>query len=134
MSDSESAEQVRADGIDISFDLSGHTGRNRLSMFALKPAPVQVSWIGYPATTGLTAMDYYLVDKHFAPQGLLDDQFTEKLVRLPAVVTFEPESRSPERTEEQTSELQSLMRISYAVFCLKKKKYKCIISKTQKHE
>src|SRR3546814_7733029 len=44
-------------------------------------------------------MDYYLVDKHFAPQGLLDDQFTEKLVRLPAVVTFEPESRSPEINE-----------------------------------
>src|SRR3546814_7944497 len=99
MSDIELAEQIRADGIDILFDLSGHTGRNRLSMFALKPAPVQVSWIGYPATTGLTAMDYYLVDKHFAPQGLLDDQFTEKLVRLPAVVTFEPESRSPEITE-----------------------------------
>ena|GEM_PF-137866 len=99
MNDAELAERIRADRVDILFDLSGHTGKNRLPMFALKPAPVQVSWIGYPATTGLRAMDYYLVDKHFAPPGLLDDQFTERLVYLPVVGTFEPEPRSPEINE-----------------------------------
>ncbi|GAB2909354.1 O-linked N-acetylglucosamine transferase family protein [Paralcaligenes ginsengisoli] len=99
LSDAALAQQIRRDGIDILFDLSGHTGYNRLPMFTLKPAPVQASWIGYPATTGLDAMDYYLVDKHFAPPGMLDDQFTEKLVRLPLAVAFEPVAGSPDVNE-----------------------------------
>jgi predicted O-linked N-acetylglucosamine transferase (SPINDLY family) len=88
MNDLALAEQIRADGIDILVDLSGHTGFNRLPMFALKPAPVQVSWIGYPATTGLKAMDYRIMDKHCAPVGLLDWQFSEKLVYLPSSSVF----------------------------------------------
>lgn len=96
MSDRKLAESIKNDKIDILFDLSGHTGYNRLPMFALKPAPVQVSWIGYPATTGLKAMDYYMVDKLLAPIGTLDEQFTEKLVRLPVVAAFDPDPNSPE--------------------------------------
>lgn len=95
MSDAELADRIHADGIDILIDLSGHTGRNRLLTFARKPAPVQVTWIGYPCTTGLTAMDYYLTDKFFLPPGLYDEQFTEKVVRLPASVPFLPADDAP---------------------------------------
>lgn len=79
-SDDALAERIRRDAIDILFDLSGHTGYHRLGVFARKPAPLQISWCGYPGTTGLTRMDYYLSDTVFSPPGLLDGQFTEKLL------------------------------------------------------
>ncbi|WP_333874568.1 tetratricopeptide repeat protein [Methylobacter sp.] len=89
------AEKIRADGIDILIDLSGHTAKNRLLTFARKPAPLQVSWMGYPGTTGLTAMDYYLADRFLLPPGQFDDQFTEKIVRLPACAPYQPNSAAP---------------------------------------
>jgi len=90
------AEQIRTDGIDILIDLSGHTGKNRLMTFARKPAPIQAkSWIGYPGTTGLRAMDYYLADRFFLPPGQFDSQFTEKIVRLPASAPFMPSTDAP---------------------------------------
>jgi protein O-GlcNAc transferase len=95
MRDEALADQIRADGIDILFDLSGHTAGNRLLVFARKPAPIQVSWIGFPNTTGLEAMDYYLADRYSAAPGLLDTFFTEKLVRMPSVTTFQPSDRAP---------------------------------------
>ena len=76
-------------------DLSGHTAYNRLPVFARKPAPLQASWIGYPGTTGLAAMDYYLTDRYLSPPGLLDDQFTEKCLRLPATSPFMPAPGAP---------------------------------------
>jgi predicted O-linked N-acetylglucosamine transferase (SPINDLY family) len=95
MSDEELAGRIGEDGIDILFDLSGHTGGNRLLAFARKPAPVQVSWIGNPNTTGLKAMDYYLADRFSAPPGLLDSLFTEKIVRLPSGALFQPLDPAP---------------------------------------
>ncbi|MDP3638004.1 MAG: tetratricopeptide repeat protein, partial [Azonexus sp.] len=84
------AEKILEDKIDILIDLSGHTGKNRLLAFARKPAPVQASWMGYPGTTGLQAMDYYFADRYFLPPGQFDDQFTEKPVYLPVSVPFLP--------------------------------------------
>jgi len=89
------AKKIMDDRIDILVDLSGHTSLNRLRAFARKPAPVQISWIGYPGTTGLRAMDYYFVDRHFLPPGQFDRHFTEKLVYLPTGAPFKPYPSSP---------------------------------------
>lgn len=89
------AKRIAHDRIDILIDLSGHSGANRLPVFARKPAPIQVSWIGYPGTTGLRAMDYYLADRHFLPPGQFDRHFTEKIVYLPANVPFQPFQAAP---------------------------------------
>ena len=69
MSDQRLAEQIRADRIDILFDLAGHTAHNRLPVFARKPAPIQITWIGYEGTTGLAAMDYLVADRYVVPEG-----------------------------------------------------------------
>ncbi len=95
LSDEKLCQQIRNDRIDILVDLSGHTGRNRLMAFARKPAPVQVSCIGYPGTTGLEAMDYYFADRFAIPPGPLEQQFSEKIVRLQATAAFEPEQYAP---------------------------------------
>jgi predicted O-linked N-acetylglucosamine transferase (SPINDLY family) len=95
LSDQALADKIRADRIDVLIDFSGHTGRNRLLTFARKPAPVQASWIGYPGTTGLQAMDYYLADRFLVPPGQAENQFTEKLAYLPACSAFSPYPASP---------------------------------------
>lgn len=95
-SDEALANTIRQDAIDILVDLSGHTSGNRLLTFARKPAPIQISWLGYMNTTGLAAMDYYLADNALAPEGELDDQFTEKLVQLPVNAPFMPDASMPE--------------------------------------
>lgn len=96
LSDELFADKIREDGIDILVDLDGHTAGNRLLTFAMRPAPVQVSWLGYLATTGLKAMDYYFADGYLLPPGRLDDQFAEKLVQLPANAPFTPSEMSAE--------------------------------------
>jgi protein O-GlcNAc transferase len=96
LSDAELAKRIRADGIDILIDLSGHTAHNRLLTFAHKPAPIQASWIGYPGTTGLQSIDYFFADRHFLPAGEFDGQFTEQIVRLPASAPFLPFADAPD--------------------------------------
>lgn len=95
LSDAVLAQNIRNDGIDILIDLTSHTALSRLVTFAHKPAPIQVSWMGYPGTTGLHAMNYFLADCFQFPQGEFENLFTEKIVRLPANAPFSPSSAAP---------------------------------------
>lgn len=96
MSDEELAQHIRDHGIDILVDLAGHTAHNRLLVFAHKPAPVQVSYLGYASTTGLTSIDYRLTDAFAEPSGEADRLSTERLWRLPETVTvYAPRAHTP---------------------------------------
>ena len=95
LSDEELTAQVRADQVDILVDLSGHTTGNRLLAFARKPAPVQVTWLGYMCTTGMRAMDYRISDPHLDPPGQTEHFYTETLMRMPTAATFSPAPESP---------------------------------------
>lgn len=95
LDDDKAAELVRSDGVDILVDLSGHTLGNRLLMFARKPAPVQVSWLGYMCTTGMAAMDWRITDHHLDPPGASDGWYTERLMRIICAAAFEPHPDSP---------------------------------------
>ncbi|HEX2828481.1 MAG TPA: tetratricopeptide repeat protein [Burkholderiales bacterium] len=95
-SDEAIAETVNDDRIDILVDLAGHTTHSRLRAFAMKPAPVQVSWLGYFNTTGLPTMDYFISDPHSSPEGQ-QRWFSESLWRLPHTrFPYEPPAFAPE--------------------------------------
>ncbi|RFC42835.1 MAG: SPINDLY family [Verrucomicrobia bacterium] len=97
LSDKAFCEKIREDHIDILVDLSGHTTRNRLGAFALKPAPLQVTMIGCMQTTGLTAMDYRVTDAILDPPGQTEELHTEKLIRLESgPLCFEAHPDAPE--------------------------------------
>jgi len=77
------ADRIRADEIDVLVDLTLHMSRNRLPCFARRPAPVQVTFAGYPGTTGMPAIDYRLTDPHIDPPGRDDTVYAERSWRLP---------------------------------------------------
>jgi predicted O-linked N-acetylglucosamine transferase (SPINDLY family) len=100
LSDQQLADRIRADGIDLLVDLSGHTAGNRLLRFARKPAPVQLSWIGYPVATGLRQIDYWLTDQRASPPDAesvsLAGDDTELLYRLPGIFCcYRPPNGAP---------------------------------------
>ncbi len=97
VSDEAAAEMIRGDEIDILVDLTLHMAHNRLPLFACKPAPVQVTYLGYCGTTGLAAMDYRLSDPYLDPPGGEPDCYSEKTVRLPrSYWCYEPLGPTPD--------------------------------------
>jgi len=96
LSDETLAQRVRDDGIDLLVDLAGHTKANRLLVFARKPAPVQVTWLGYPTTTGLPAIGYRITDWQVDPAGA-ERSNTEQPARLPrSYFCYRPLASSPQ--------------------------------------
>ncbi len=83
LNDEQVAALIRADEIDIVIDLAGHTANGRLLALARKPAPIQITYLGYPATTGLDVIDYRLTDAVTEPVGTTEAFYTEELLRLP---------------------------------------------------
>jgi predicted O-linked N-acetylglucosamine transferase (SPINDLY family) len=95
-SDAEIAQLVRRDQIDILVDLSMHMAHHHLLAFARKPAPVQVTWLAYQGTTGLSAIDYRLTDPYIDPLGTRDDDYVEQSVRLAdSFWCYDPLSEEP---------------------------------------
>lgn len=112
LSDEAAAHAIQADGVHLLIDLAGHTALNRLGVFAWKPAPVQVSWLGYFSSTGVAAMDYILADPVSLPEQLEAD-FTEKVWRL-------PETRlcfTPPDTQAEVAPLPALANRSITFGC-----------------
>lgn len=100
VSDDALAETIREDGIDLLVDLSQHMPGNRLPVFARKPAPVQIAWIGHPWSTGVRAIDYRFTDAFMEPEGSAWSESVEEAVRLPdSWFCFDPLEESPEPGE-----------------------------------
>ncbi|MBK1647619.1 tetratricopeptide repeat protein [Rhabdochromatium marinum] len=96
LSDAQAAAQMRADGIDVLVETSGHTVNNRLGVIAHRAAPVQCHYIGYFATTGLAEMDYFIADSVLVPPEH-DHHYTERVWRLPRTrYVYEPLQQAPE--------------------------------------
>lgn len=116
LDDSSLARRIRDDGIDVLVDLAGHTWGNRLLAFARRPAPLQLSFLGYGATTGMTAMDAVLSDPWEAPTGA---HFVEQVHRLPSGRLVSPKLRSRSRAGRPTfGSLNKLAKLSPPVIAL----------------
>lgn len=97
LSDAEAATLIAAGRIDILVDCAGHTARNRLSLFALKPAPLQGTWLGYPHGTGLPTVDFRLTDAVADPVGATDAHYLERQLRLAGgFLCYRPLDEAPE--------------------------------------
>lgn len=96
LDDSAAADLIRRDALDVLIDLAGHTAHHRLHVLARRPAPAQATWIGYPNTTGLDAIDYRLTDAISDPIGQTEAFHSEKLVRLPTTFScYRPDDTAP---------------------------------------
>ncbi len=98
LSDADLVRLMREDQLDLVVDLAGHTAKSRLTALAQRVAPVQISWLGYPNTTGLAQMDWRITDARADPPGA-EAHHTERLLRLPEVfLGYEPPPEAPEIT------------------------------------
>jgi protein O-GlcNAc transferase len=114
LSDKQMFDLIRNHKIDILVDLSGHTANNRLSVFARKPAPIQMTWMGYPGSTGLSAIDYRITYDSLDPPRLTEQFHTEKLLRLPdSEICFKPIIEAP-----CINELPALTKNKFVIACL----------------
>jgi len=114
MSDEQAADLIRSDRIDILIDLTGHTAKNRMPLFARKPAPVQVTYLGYPNTTGLATMDYRITDSWADPPDQTDHYYTEELVRLAhGFLCYKPPEETPEITKPPVLETGNITFASF---------------------
>jgi len=90
------AGMIVEDEIDILVDMAGHTAGGRPALLAMRPAPLLFTWLGYPNTTGLTAVDYRITDAVADPEGVSDERCAERLIRLPGgFLCFRPHNDAP---------------------------------------
>ncbi len=114
LTDQQLFDLIMQDHIDLLIDLSGHTAHNRLTVFARKPAPIQMTWLGYPGTTGLSSIDYRITHESLDPTGLSEEFHSEKLIRLPdSAIPFEPLGSTP-----KVNELPALKSQVFTFACL----------------
>jgi len=124
LADGQAAEAIRADGIDLLIDLMGHTRGHRLAVFAARPAPLQLAFLGYPGTTGAGFMDYFIGDAITAPLAHAA-QFSEKIAQLPGC--FQPNGRwrpQPEDAAEPYRRAQAGLPQDAFVLCAFNHTYK----------
>jgi protein O-GlcNAc transferase len=112
LDDEQAAELIRSDRIDILVDLSGHLRDNRLLVFARKPAPIQLTYLAYPNTTGMSAMDYRITDAVCDPPGATERYYRETLIRLPRCMwCYQPREDMP---AVSPSPVQQTGRVTFA--------------------
>ncbi|MCX7353386.1 MAG: tetratricopeptide repeat protein [Alphaproteobacteria bacterium] len=124
------ANLIRADGIDVLVDLAGHTANNRLAVFARKPAPVQATYLGYPGTTGLPAMDWRITDAVADPPGDAEMLHTEALMRLPE--TFQCFGKPPDAPAVEPVPMIKTGHVTFASFNMLAKVHPALISRWAK--
>jgi protein O-GlcNAc transferase len=109
LSDDRVARVILDDKIDILVDLAGHMGRHRLLIFARRVAPLQVTYLGYPNTTGLATMDYRITDAEADPPGMTESHHTEKLIRLPTgFLCYQPPAETPPLRDSHRTDSSSV--------------------------
>lgn len=114
MNDAAAASRIAADGIDILVDMNGHTAGGRLDIFALRPAPVQVAFLGYPGTTGAAFIDYLISDRQLTPPGS-ETGYSESLVLMPH--SYQPNERPQQQAGAAMTRAEAQLPEQAFVFC-----------------